>query len=156
MIKAGQPAPPWSTTQWFNSPQPLQLADLRGRVVILHTFQMLCPGCVFQALPQTQKLHQLFSGEDAIVVGLHTVFEHHEAMTPTALAAFIHEFRLGFPIGVDEPGNGGPLPKTMAAYGLRGTPSLLLIDREGVVRYHNFGQEDDMELGATVARLIAR
>ena len=115
MIDAGDLAPAWQVTRWFNTRAPIALADLRGKVVVLHTFQMLCPGCVFHALPQTQKIAQLFAGDDVAVIGLHTVFEHHAAMTPVALEAFIHEFRLSFPIGVDEPGQPGPVPKTMAA-----------------------------------------
>ena len=42
-------APELSVTRWFNAPAPLSLAKLRGRVVLLHDFQMLCPGCVSYA-----------------------------------------------------------------------------------------------------------
>lgn len=37
--------------RWFNSDAPLSLAGLRGKVVALHAFQMLCPGCVAHGLP---------------------------------------------------------------------------------------------------------
>ena len=43
---AGQPAPPWTTREWFNTGEALHLAGLRGNVVVLHAFQMLCPACV--------------------------------------------------------------------------------------------------------------
>lgn len=43
------PAPEWDAVGWFNS-GPLTLADLRGRVVVLEAFQMLCPGCVAHGL----------------------------------------------------------------------------------------------------------
>jgi peroxiredoxin len=147
-------APEWEVSTWFNTKTPLRLGDLRGRVVVLHTFQMLCPGCVYHGLPQAQRVHEAFRKKDVAVVGLHTVFEHHEAMTPTALAAFVHEFRLTFPIGVDVPGEPLGVPKTMAAYGFRGTPSLVLIDRQGFIRKHSFGREDDLMLGAEIATLI--
>ena len=39
------PAPEWQTTTWLNTAEPLGLERLRGRVVLLHAFQMLCPGC---------------------------------------------------------------------------------------------------------------
>jgi peroxiredoxin len=115
--------PELAVVRWFNTPSPLTLATFRGRVVVLHAFQMLCPGCVSHALPQAERLHRMFGGAGVAVVGLHTVFEHHAAMTPVALEAFIHEYRLTFPIGVDEPGTDGPLPVTMARYGMRGTPT---------------------------------
>ena len=90
----------WAASQWFNSEAPPTLAGLKGKVVVLHTFQMLCPGCVAHGLPQAQKVHRLFPRAHVEVIGLHTVFEHHEAMVPIALKAFIHENRLAFPIGV--------------------------------------------------------
>lgn len=141
--------------QWFNTAQPIALSQLRGRIVVLHAFQMLCPGCVQSSLPQAQRIAQLFPADRVAVIGLHTVFEHHAAMTPVSLEAFIHEFRLTFPIGVDRPGEDGPIPRTMAAYGMRGTPTLILIDRAGWTRKHTFGVEEDLRVGAEIATLLA-
>lgn len=148
-------APELDVVQWFNADTPLSLAALRGKVVVLHAFQMLCPGCVQSGLPQAKKISALFPPAQVAVVGLHSVFEHHEAMTPVSLAAFIHEYRLTFPIGVDRPSQAGPIPHTMQAYGFRGTPSLVLIDRQGRIRRHSFGAEDDMRVGAEIALLVA-
>lgn len=148
-------APEIDAVQWFNTGAPVTLASLRGKVVVLHAFQMLCPGCVQSGLPQAQRIAALFPASDVAVIGLHTVFEHHEAMTPVSLAAFIHEYRLRFPIGVDRPGDPGPIPKTMAAYGMQGTPSLILIDRLGRLRRHAFGAEEDLRAGAEIALLMA-
>jgi AhpC/TSA family len=154
----GRAAPEWRTVRWFNCPAPLRLADLRGRVVVLHTFQMLCPGCVQHGLPQASRIHALFAQEDVAVIGLHTVFEHHAAMTPVSLEAFLHEYRIAFPVGVDQPSDtpGDPVPQTMRACATRGTPSLLLIDRHGDLRHHAFGAEDDIAVGARIAALIAQ
>ncbi len=148
-------APDWQTSRWFNSERPLALADLRGRVIALHAFQMLCPGCVQHGLPQAQRIANLFDPSRVAVIGLHTVFEHHAAMTEEALKAFIHEYRLTFPIGVDAPSETGSIPKTMAAYAMQGTPTLVLIDRTGRLRKQSFGVEDDIRVGADIAFLLA-
>ena len=148
-------APEWTVQRWFNTPKDLTIADFRGRVLAVHTFQMLCPGCVSHGLPQTQRLREVFSPDDVAVVGLHTVFEHHEAMTPVSLEAFLHEYRITFPVGVDMPSKDESIPQTMKRYRLRGTPSLLLIDGAGHLRQHVFGRVEDMALGAAVAQLIA-
>lgn len=124
-------------------------------MVVLHAFQMLCPGCVQHGLPQAQRIHAVFEPSEVAVIGLHTVFEHHSAMSPVSLRAFIHEYRIAFPVGVDATGAEGPVPQTMQAYGLRGTPSLLLIDRQGRLRRHSFGAEEDMAVGAAIATLLA-
>ena len=146
-------APELTTSQWFNSTGDITLSALRGQVVVIEAFQMLCPGCVTHGLPQAQKVQAAF-GDDLTVLGLHSVFEHHEAMTPVSLEAFLHEYRITFPVGVDAHLDGQAMPITMERYRLEGTPSLLLVDREGRLRVKAFGQVDDMLLGATLARLI--
>ncbi len=149
-------APPLSVSQWFNTAQPLSLEALRGRVVVVHAFQMLCPGCVAHGIPQAQAVHRQFAGEEVAVLGLHTVFEHHEAMTPVALAAFLHEYRIGFPVGVDARAeDGSDIPTTMRAYGMRGTPTLVVIDRAGRIRMHAFGRVEDLAVGALIGQLLA-
>lgn len=89
------------------------------------------------------------------VIGLHTVFEHHAAMTPVSLKAFVHENRLTFPIGVDTAGEDTPVPVTMATYGMQGTPTLILIRRNGTVYHHGFGHQDDMAVGAMIAAVLS-
>ena len=148
-------APEIAVSRWFNTDQPLTLEALRGRPVLLHAFQMLCPGCVSHGTPQTQRAHELFKQSDLQVIGLHTVFEHHAAMTPVSLQAFIHEYRLTFPIGVDEAADGTPIPVTMARYGMQGTPTSILIGRAGNIVHHGFGQQSDMALGAIIAAELA-
>lgn len=151
------PAPQLQVDHWFNTPQPLTLQSLRGKVVALHAFQMLCPGCVAHGLPQASRMHEVFAKDPLTVVGLHTVFEHHEVMQPrAALAAFIHEYRLAFPIGIDRPApQGGRVPLTMQALGLRGTPSLVVLDKRGRIRLHHFGRSDDLRVGALLGELLA-
>ncbi len=138
---------------WLNTDDTLSLEKLKGKVVVLHAFQMLCPGCVSHGLPQAQRAHEAFNHEKVAVVGLHTVFEHHTAMTPVALKAFVHEYRLTFPIGIDQP-NGNSSPKTMTAYQMQGTPTLALIDKQGKLRNQIFGQCVDLSLGAEIMSLI--
>lgn len=147
--------PDWSVDQWFNTQQPIQLGDLRGKVVVIEAFQMLCPGCVTHGLPLAQQVHDTFPRQDVAVIGLHTVFEHHAAMTPVSLEAFLHEYRITFPVGVDKAGKDA-LPVTMESYGLRGTPSLLLLDRNGALVAHHFGQISPLKLGAEIASLLSR
>ncbi|MFN0153936.1 MAG: peroxiredoxin family protein, partial [Gaiella sp.] len=145
--------PELAVSEWLNTDESPTLSALRGQVVVIEAFQMLCPGCVSHGLPQAMRIHATF-GRDLVVLGLHTVFEHHEAMTPVALAAFLYEYRIGFPVGVDLPEPGHEIPTTMRRFQLRGTPSLLLVDRVGRLRANAFGQVDDLALGATLARLI--
>ncbi|RYH18817.1 MAG: TlpA family protein disulfide reductase [Alcaligenaceae bacterium] len=154
MGKSYAPAPSLQVSRWLNASHDLTLESLRGRVVVLHFFQMLCPACVSHGLPQAKRTHKMFSASDVTVMGLHSVFEHHDAMTPVALEAFSQEYRLTFPIGIDAPSQGS-IPQTMREYALHGTPSIVLIDRLGRVRLSRFGSVDDMAVGAAIGQLLA-
>lgn len=148
-------APEWQVDLRLNIRVPLALAQLRGRVALLHAFQMLCPAYVGHAVPQAERVHREYAGLGVAVIGLHTVFEHNAAMTPVALEAFLHEYRVTHPVGVDAAVAGSPVPATMRRYGMRGTPTLILIDRAGRVRADEFGAVDDLKLGMTLGRLLA-
>lgn len=158
IVASHRPAPPWQVEHWLNLPAGAaapSVDSLKGKVIVLHAFQMLCPGCVAHGLPQARRVFEAFDPAQVAVVGLHSVFEHHAAMTPTALRAFVHEYRWPFAIGVDRRLPGDTLPLTMQAYGLRGTPSLVLVDANGQRRHHWFGAVDDLSLGAAIATLVA-
>lgn len=146
-------APELDLSGWLQG-GPVTLADLRGRVVMLETFQMLCPGCVAYGLPLAQRVHQSFRSSDVTVIGLHTVFEHHDVMGRDALAAFVSEYRFDFPIGIDRH-VAGPIPATMQHYELRGTPSTVLIDRNGRIAHAYFGSVDELMLGVEIGRLLS-
>lgn len=148
-------ARPLETTHWLNTPEPVTLDALRGKVVLLEAFQMLCPGCVSHSLPQAMRARGLFSENDLAVIGLHTVFEHHDAQgSKQALEAFLQEYRITFPVGIDAPSDGGGPPRTMTAYQMQGTPTTILIDREGNLRKQKFGHNEDMLIGAEIMALL--
>jgi thiol-disulfide isomerase/thioredoxin len=143
------------TAEWFNTTKPLERDALQGKVVMVEAFQMLCPGCVSHGLPQAQRVHNLFRQYDLVVIGLHTVFEHHRAQgQPEVLEAFLHEYKITFPVAVDQPSLAEDIPRTMRAYELRGTPSLLLFNRDHQLVLNHFGIIDDLALGATIADLL--
>jgi peroxiredoxin len=156
MTQAFKDAPELSVYKWLNAREDLSLEALRGRVVAIFAFQMLCPGCVEHSIPQARRVHAAFSGGDLAVIGLHSVFEHHEAMGEESLKAFIHEYKIEFPVAIDEPSGvkSDPLPKTMRTYNLQGTPTLILLDRQGRLRKQKFGHEHDLILGAELMALM--
>lgn len=134
--------------EWIGESQ--SLAGLRGRVVLVEAFQMLCPGCVNHGLTQANRVQATFP--DVVVVGLHTVFEHHDVATPLALRAFLNEYRITFPVGIDRHDEADPIPITMRRYRLQGTPSTILIDRGGRLRFSGLGAIDDLRSGGHLGR----
>ncbi|MDB6086377.1 MAG: hypothetical protein JWN43_4258 [Gammaproteobacteria bacterium] len=146
-------APELQVQTWYNTDRPLSLSALRERVVVLVAFQVLCPKSLSCGIPQAQRIHETFEPGDVAVIGLHATFEHHDAYGAAVLKAFIHEYRLKFPIALDQPNAASPIPHTMERYKMRGTPSLVLIDRQGLVRKHTFGAVDDLRIGAEIGAL---
>jgi thiol-disulfide isomerase/thioredoxin len=131
-----------SVSQWFNTDRAVTLEQLNGRVVVVGAFQMLCPGCVAHSIPQLKKLHELSRDLPLTVIGLHTVFEHHQAM-------------LAFPVGVAAYEGNSLTPKTMEDWHMRGTPSTFVFAANGDLSLHQFGHVDDLPLGIFVGQLIA-
>lgn len=155
-------APELSVGRWFNTTAPVSLADLRGRVVMLHAFQVLCLDCVALTASQAQRAYDLFRDRELVVIGLGIAFEHHgdltplyAAITPISVQVFIREYRLTFPIGLDQLSEDGHISLTMRRYEMRGAPTTILIGRDGRIRHRSFGQEDDMALGAMLGSLLA-
>jgi peroxiredoxin len=153
MTTASPQAPELAVQTWFNTDRPLHLSALRGRVVVLVAFQVLCPDSIACGIPQARRIHETFEPNDVAVIGLHATFEHHDAYNPGLIKAFIHEYRLKFPIAIDSANAAGPVPHTMDRYKMRGTPSLVLIDKVGSIRKHTFGAADDLALGAEIGAL---
>jgi thiol-disulfide isomerase/thioredoxin len=146
----GALAPELETSQWLNTLEPLRLSGLKGKVIVIHVFQLLCPGCVSHGIPQASAIHELYADEEVQVIGLYTVFEHHDVMTVEAA----HEYRIRFPIAVDRPSTSGTTPVTMERYRMQGTPTLIVIDKKGRVRLNHFGRLSDMQVGNFIGGLL--
>lgn len=132
-------APQLKVEKWLNAPEGYALDVEAPRIKIIHVFQMLCPGCVYHGIPQTVELFERVAGPEVDVVGLHSVFEHHDVMTEEALRVFLHEWRLPFPVAIDRRTADARVPDTMKDYDLLGTPSTLVIDRRGELVVKHFG-----------------
>lgn len=147
--------PALSVASWLNTEGELTLSALKGKVVVLIAFQMLCGGSTKHALPQAARIAKSFQSDEVQVMGLHMVFENFADMTPAKLKAFVTEQGYTFPIAIDAPGPRATQdpPKTMTAYEVQGTPTILLFDRQGRLRRHYLGQVDDLRLGAEIMAL---
>lgn len=149
------PAPPLTATLWFNTDRTPSLDELRGRVIVLVAFQMLCPGCVLHGLPQAARIQASFDPDEVVVLGLHAAFEHDEPTSARALQTFLDEYGVNVPVGFDDPTHDSTIIGMTDAYGFAGTPSLVLIDREGLVRAHVLGRPSDLLVGAAIGSLLA-
>jgi hypothetical protein len=144
--------PELQAAAWFNADPPPTLQSLKGKVVVLAAFQQHCPSSLKHGLPQAARIAGAFNDDEVAVIGLNTPFEQTDKQGRAALEAFVAEQGLPFPVALDTV-NGQSLPKTMEAYEIQGTPTVLIFDRQGRLRRHYLGQVDDLRIGAEVMAL---
>lgn len=143
---AKAPAPEFAgIDHWFNS-QPLTIAGLRGRVVLVEFWTHECINCL-HVLPHTKALYDKYARDGLVVIGVHTP-EYDEERDPANVKAAIARHGITWPVAMD---NGY---QTWNAYGNRFWPALYLIDRDGRVVYSHFGEGNYEETEARVRQLL--
>jgi cytochrome c biogenesis protein CcmG/thiol:disulfide interchange protein DsbE len=136
----GQMAPDISIKTWING-EPLALEALRGRVVLLEFWATWCKPCQ-EMFPKLKTLHQQESlrGLEITAITRHYMAyggtEESMAEELQLMRAMVTEHSVTFPVGVAED------ERLQAIYGANGLPTVILIDRHGVVRYAGPGGED--------------
>lgn len=119
-------------------------AALRGRVVLVNFWATSCAVCV-REMPQIVATHERFASR-----GLQTLAVAMQYDAPAAVAAFAERRRLPFGVVID---NTGTLAQGLGP--VRGTPTLLLIDRRGRVAERIVGAPDFAALHDRIEALLA-
>ncbi|MFI3138023.1 MAG: TlpA family protein disulfide reductase [Methylococcaceae bacterium] len=69
-----QKSPSLSVSEWVQG-EATSLEQLLGNVVLVEVFQVNCPGCFLYSLPAAVALHQQYSTQGLVVLGVATAFE---------------------------------------------------------------------------------
>ncbi|GAC1395430.1 MAG: hypothetical protein NVSMB65_14480 [Chloroflexota bacterium] len=125
-------------TRWFNTPRPLTLAGLRGKVVLVDFWTYSCINCL-RALPHVIGWYARYQKLGFVVVGVHTPEFAFEGV-PANVAQAIRQLHITYPVALD------PRYATWNAYNNQYWPAEYLIDARGVIRHVSFGEG---EYGAT-------
>ena len=137
-----RPAPAWDVAEWINS-EGMELADLKGRVVIVEIFQLWCPGCNRFSKLLIKKWEKDFARQikkdQLTIVSVHTAFEGHSYQNPKRLRRYLKQNDIRHPVAVDRLLPAQHIPQTMRLFGTRGTPEMAIIDKRGVIRFQRFG-----------------
>lgn len=116
---------------WFNS-DPLTLAQLKGKVVIIDFWTYTCINCQ-RTMPYLRAWHEKYKDKGLVIIGVHSPeFEFEKSERNVAQA--IKDFKLPYPIVQDNDF------ATWRAYDNRYWPAKYILDKDGLIRYTHFGE----------------
>jgi peroxiredoxin len=153
MLTAGPFTPP-SETELLGKPAPnftlsdvdsheVKLASLRGKAVLLDFWATWCEPCR-EATPHIQSLHDRFKDRNLVVLGIDTNEPAEKARKYFADENYTFGNLLG---------SGNDVVKN---YGANGIPLVVLIDKDGIVRYVHRGWGSNLDITPEVKKLIER
>jgi thiol-disulfide isomerase/thioredoxin len=140
-------APELGNEAWLNSDQPLRLAGLGGKVVLLDMWTFGCINCQ-NVVPALKEWYQKYSSQGLVVIGNHYPEFSYERDLDNLRAA-VTRLDIHYPVAQDNDG------LTWSAYHTRYWPTLFLIDKHGHIRYQHIGEGDYAETDLTIQKLLA-
>jgi thiol-disulfide isomerase/thioredoxin len=150
-VSVGRPRPRSRTVgvdPWLNTPdgEPLGLAALRHRVVLVEFWTFACVNCQ-HTLQFLRRMHDRYQ-PDFTVVGVHSPEFAFERSVQNVERA-VREHRLEYPVGLDNDF------VAWNAYGNRYWPTMYLIDRAGQIRYTHIGEGNYGHTETAIRTLLA-
>jgi|HubBroStandDraft_4_1064222.scaffolds.fasta_scaffold117057_1 peroxiredoxin len=139
----GASAPAWRDLDVVSGSSPTALASLRGHVVLLDFWATWCAPCRV-SIPKLGALQARYGAQGLKVVGIST----EDAQS---VALFAERMSVPYAIAVDKNA------ETTRSYGVVSMPTLVVIDKRGVVRDVAVGYDPsgDARLDATIRALVA-
>jgi len=133
--------------KWLNTPRPLELDKLRGRVVLVDFWTYTCINCI-RTLPYLRSWDRRYRRQGLTTVGVHTPEFPFERKTANVRSAIARN-KLRYPV-VQDNGYG-----IWNAFGNQYWPAKYLIDARGRVRYTHFGEGDYEGTESAIRALLA-
>jgi len=127
-FQMGKPAPGFSLPNLDGT--MVNLADYKGKVVLLNIWATWCPPCV-EEMPSMEKLFQSLKGE-----GFEILAVSIDASGIKVVRPFMEKHKLSFPALVDPKGT------IQTLYRTTGIPESIIIDKNGIVVEKIIGPRD--------------
>ncbi|MGH8006904.1 MAG: thioredoxin-like domain-containing protein, partial [Candidatus Binatia bacterium] len=131
---------------WLNTDQPLTLAGLKGKVVLLDFWTYCCINCM-HVIPDLKKLEAKYP-EQLVVIGVHSAKFPNERESDNIRQAILR-YEIEHPVVNDREFH------ILRRYGVRSWPTLVLIDPEGYVVGGISGEGHYDALDRVIGKLVA-
>jgi thiol-disulfide isomerase/thioredoxin len=132
-------------SNWFNS-APLNMTDLRGKVVLVDFWTYGCVNCV-NTLPHVAELYAKYRDRGLVVVGVHTPEFPFERSASNVQAA-LKRHGITYPVAQDNDS------RTWNAYRNQYWPAQYIVDQSGNIVYQHDGEGQYEQIDRTIARLL--
>jgi thiol-disulfide isomerase/thioredoxin len=142
-----KPAPELAKITSYINSQPITLADLRGKVVLVDFWTYSCINCI-RTIPYLNAWHEKYADDGLVIVGIHTPEFEFEKDYNNVKAA-VEKFDIKYPIAQDNEKD------TWNAYENLYWPRKYLIDTEGYIRYDHIGEGAYAETEKVIQSLLA-
>ncbi|HEX2170275.1 MAG TPA: thioredoxin family protein [Nitrososphaera sp.] len=139
-------APELTNVKSYINSEPITLADLRGKVVLVDFWTYSCINCI-RTIPYLNAWHEKYADEGLVIVGVHTPEFEFEKDYNNVKAA-VEKFGIKYPVVQDNE------KATWEAYENRYWPRKYLIDNEGYVRYDHIGEGAYAETEKVIQSLL--
>lgn len=133
-------------TGWLNT-QPLTTDTLRGKVVAVDFWTYTCINWL-RTLPYIRAWNQQYLSHGLVVLGVHTPEFPFERDVENVQRA-VQEMRVTYPVAIDND------YAIWDAFDNHYWPALYLVDAQGRIRYHQFGEGDSDEAEGMIQELLA-
>ncbi len=140
------PAPELTNTVWLNTPRPLRLADLRGKVVALAMWTFDCVNCQDE-IPWLIDWNQKYSSQGLVIIANHAPEFNVERNLNNVKDAIAH-WGIPYAVAIDNDFS------TWDAYQTQYWPTLYLIDKAGNLRFRKIGEGDEAGSEAAILALL--
>ena len=134
------------TTGYINTPAPVKLADLRGKVVLVHFWTYTCINCI-HTIPHLNDWYQKYS-KGLVIVGVQTPEFDFEKNIDNVKAA-VQNFQIQYPVILDNN------YVNWNAYGNNYWPRDYLVDDQGLIRYNHIGEGGYAQTEQMIKSLLA-
>jgi len=137
MDKPGAPASTFTTLEG----QPIALADLRGKVVLVNFWATSCPGCI-KEMPGMVETYTQYKDRGFEIIAVAMSYD-----PPNYVKRFVETRQLPFPVALDVDG-----AHARAFGNVQLTPTSFIIGKDGRILEQKLGELDFVKLKALLDR----
>ena len=134
-------------TGFVNTPAPIKLADLKGKVVLVHFWTYTCINCI-HTIPHLNDWYQKYSNRGLVIVGVQTP-EFSDEKNIDNVKTAVNNFQIKYPVILDND------YANWNAYGNNYWPRDYLVDNQGYIRYSHIGEGDYTQTEQMIQSLLA-